>query len=100
MLSSTTSLVSITSQLWIILKTNDAERSGIMATDNIVAEIEEEPEPGIFYRTGHYELLLGKEVNPSCDPGGPAVGSLVLNLTGSQKPPRRQGAGGGRASEC
>ena len=54
----------------------------------MVAEIEEEPEPGIFYRTGHHELLLGKEVNPSCDPDGPAVGSVVLNLSGTQKPAR------------
>jgi hypothetical protein len=60
----------------------------------LIAEIEEEPEPGIFYRTGHYELLLGKEVNPSCDPDGPAVGSLVLNLTGMQNPARLEWAWG------
>jgi hypothetical protein len=61
----------------------------------LVAEIEEEPGPGVFYRTAHYELLLGKEVNPSCDPGGPAVGSLVLNLTGVQNPARLEWAWAG-----
>ncbi len=61
----------------------------------MVAEIEEEPEPGIFYRMGHYELLLGKEVNPSCDPTGPAVGSVVLNLTGVQKVARLEWTWGG-----
>ena len=61
----------------------------------LVAEIEEEPEPGVFYRTAHYELLLGKEVNPACDPAGPAVGSLVLNLTGVQNPARLEWAWGG-----
>ena len=61
----------------------------------LVAEIEEEPEPGVFYRTAHYELLLGKEVNPSCDPAGPAVGSLVLNLTGVQNPARLEWAWSG-----
>ncbi len=49
----------------------------------LVAEIEAEPEAGIFYRMGQYEFLLGKEVNPTCDPDGPAVGSLVLNLSGA-----------------
>ncbi len=53
----------------------------------LIAEIETEPEVGILDRMGQYELLLGKEVNPSCDPNGPAVGSLVLNLSGSQKTP-------------
>ena len=61
----------------------------------LVAEIEEEPEPGVVYRTAHYELLLGKEVNPSCDPAGPAVGSLVLNLTGVQNPARLEWAWSG-----
>ena len=60
----------------------------------MIAEVEEEPEPGIFYRMGHYELLLGKEVNPTCDPAGPAVGSLVLNLTGVQNPARLEWAWG------
>lgn len=50
----------------------------------LVAEIEEEPEPGIFYRLGQYEMLLGKEVNATGDPAGPAVGALLLNLTGTQ----------------
>ncbi len=60
----------------------------------LIAEIETEPEVGILYRMGQYELLLGKEVNPSCDPDGPAVGSLVLNLSGTQKTPRLEWAWG------
>src|SRR5690242_5762855 len=54
----------------------------------LVSEIEEEPERAVLYRTGRYEILLGQEVNPACDPDGPAVGSLVLNLTGTQKTAR------------
>src|SRR5262249_48946775 len=51
----------------------------------LVAEVEEEPANGNLYRMGHYELLLAKEVNPECDPAGPRVGSLLLNLTGTQQ---------------
>jgi hypothetical protein len=58
----------------------------------LIAEIETEPEPGILYRMGQYELLLAKEVNPSCDPDGSAVGSVVLNLSGTQKTPRLEWA--------
>jgi hypothetical protein len=54
----------------------------------LITEIEDEPEPGIFYRTAQYEVLLGKEVNPTCSPDGPAVVSLVLNLSGVQRPAR------------
>ncbi|MGL4549684.1 MAG: hypothetical protein ACRC33_00745 [Gemmataceae bacterium] len=50
----------------------------------LIAEIEGEAEPGIFWRTGQYEVLLGKELNPSCDPDGPAAIPLVLNLSGRQ----------------
>lgn len=51
----------------------------------LVGEVEEEPEKGILYRLGHYELLLGKEVNPDADPSGALVASLLINLTGEQK---------------
>ncbi len=61
----------------------------------LVAEIEAEPEAGIIYRLGQYELLLGKEVNPACNPGGPAVASLLLNLTGTQKTAKLDWAWGG-----
>ncbi len=61
----------------------------------LVAEIEAEPESGIFYRMGQYEFLLGKEVNPACDPLGPAVGSLLLNLSGTQKTAKLEWAWGG-----
>jgi hypothetical protein len=60
----------------------------------LIAEIETEPESGILYRMGQYELLLGKEVNPLCEPDGPAVGSLVLNLSGNQKIARLEWAWG------
>ncbi len=59
-----------------------------------VVEIQDEPERGIVYRSGQYELLLAKEVNPACHPDGPAVGSLVLNLTGTQNPARLEWAWG------
>jgi hypothetical protein len=51
----------------------------------LVAEIEAAPERGILYRVGHYQFLLGKEVNPDCDANGPLVGALLVNLTGEQK---------------
>jgi hypothetical protein len=51
----------------------------------MIAEVEEEPEKGALYRMGQYEILLGKEVNPDGDPDGPAVGSLLINLTGEQR---------------
>ncbi len=51
----------------------------------MVSEVEEEPEKGALYRMGQYEILLAKEVNPTCDPKGPAVGSLLINLTGEQR---------------
>jgi hypothetical protein len=50
----------------------------------LIGEIEEAPEKGILYRLGQYEISLGKEVNPDCDPDGPQVGSLLINLTGRQ----------------
>jgi hypothetical protein len=50
----------------------------------MVSEVEEEAEKGALYRMGQYEVLLAKEVNPACDPDGPAVGSLLINLTGEQ----------------
>jgi hypothetical protein len=56
----------------------------------MIVEIETEPEPGILYRMGQYQMLLGKEVNPKCDPDGPAVAGLVLNLSGTQKTARLQ----------
>src|SRR5262249_60477207 len=52
---------------------HDQDRSGRDVW--LVVEFEEEPEKGILYRLGHYQLLLGKEVNPDCDPAGPLVGS-------------------------
>jgi hypothetical protein len=53
----------------------------------MVVEVEVEPERGIFYRLGQYEFLLGKEVAPLADPDSePQVGSVLLNLTGRQKP--------------
>jgi hypothetical protein len=63
----------------------------------LVAEIEEEPDPGILYRMAHYELLLAREVNPGCDRAGPAVGSLVLNLTGSLRSARLEWSWSGGA---
>ncbi|MBY0230197.1 MAG: hypothetical protein K2W96_13020, partial [Gemmataceae bacterium] len=51
----------------------------------LVAEFEDEAEPGICWRLGQYGTILGEEVNPSCDPEGPAVCTLVVNLSGSQK---------------
>lgn len=54
----------------------------------LIVEIEEEADPGILWRAGQYEILLGKEVNPACHPLGSAVGSLVVNLSGSQRIPR------------
>jgi hypothetical protein len=59
----------------------------------LVAEVEEEPERGILWRLGHYEFLLGAEVNPACDPDGPLVGSLLVNLTGRQPVRRWEGLG-------
>src|SRR5262249_30704794 len=53
----------------------------------LLVEIEEEANPGIFLRTGQYELLLMKEVNPLCEHTGALVVSLVLNLSGKQKRP-------------
>jgi hypothetical protein len=63
----------------------------------MVAEVEEEPEKGALYRTGQYEILLAKEVNPDADPDGPAVGSILINLTGEQRVKRVEWpwAGGG-----
>jgi hypothetical protein len=58
----------------------------------LIGEIEVEPEKGILYRLGQYELNLGKEVNPDCDPDGPRVGSLLINLTGTQKVRRLDGS--------
>jgi hypothetical protein len=55
-----------------------------------IVEIETEPELGILYRMGQYQMLLAREVNPSCDPDGPAVAALVLNLSGTQQTPRLQ----------
>src|SRR4051794_34345029 len=51
----------------------------------LVTEIEEEQEKAALYRMAQYEILLAKEVNPDCDPAGPAVGSLLINLTGEQQ---------------
>jgi len=63
----------------------------------LIAEIEDEAEPGIFWRAGQYEMHLGREVNPTCDPGGPHVFSLVLNLSGTQRAPRLEsGLAGGQ----
>lgn len=64
----------------------------------LIAEIEEEAEPGVFYRMGDYELRLGREVNPTCDPDGPAVASLVVNLTGAQPAARLEWAWGGHGT--
>jgi hypothetical protein len=60
----------------------------------LIVEIEEEANPGIFLRTGQYELLLMKEVNPLCEPAGALVVSLVLNLSGKQKRPGAEWAFG------
>lgn len=60
----------------------------------LITEIEDEPEPAIFYRVAQYEAALGKEVNPTCNPKGPAVASLVLNLSGAQRPARVEWAWG------
>ncbi|MBY0228534.1 MAG: hypothetical protein K2W96_04560 [Gemmataceae bacterium] len=51
----------------------------------LVAEMEDEAEPGICWRMGQYGLVLGKEVNPSCDPDGGAVCTLLVNLSGTQR---------------
>lgn len=51
----------------------------------LVVEIEDEAEPGICWRMGQYAITLGKELNPRCDPAGPAVITLVVNLSGTQK---------------
>lgn len=51
----------------------------------LVTEIEEEPEKDALYRMAQYQILLGREVNPTCDPLGPAVGGLLINLTGEQR---------------
>ncbi len=55
----------------------------------VIVEAEEEPERGILYRLGQYELTLGKEVAPDgSGPGAPVVRSVLLNLTGRQSPTR------------
>jgi hypothetical protein len=51
----------------------------------LVVEIEDEAEPGICWRMGQYGITLGREVNPRCEPDGPAVGTLVVNLSGTQR---------------
>lgn len=74
-------------------RTNDlvAQMRGPDGDAWLVVEVEEEPERGILWRLGHYEFLLGAEVNPSCTPEGPQVCSLLLNLTGTQPVRRWQG---------
>jgi hypothetical protein len=54
----------------------------------LVTEIEDEAEPGICWRMGQYDITLGKEVNPRCEPDGAAVGTLVVNLSGTQRASR------------
>jgi hypothetical protein len=51
----------------------------------LIAEIEEEAKPRSILRAGQYELLLAGEVAAECDPAGPAILSIVLNLSGTQK---------------
>ncbi|MBY0228728.1 MAG: hypothetical protein K2W96_05555 [Gemmataceae bacterium] len=51
----------------------------------LIAEMEDEAEPGIHLRAGFYDLLLRKEVDPRCDPEAASVCTLVVNLSGSQR---------------
>jgi hypothetical protein len=69
-----------TNDLVALLRDEDRTRRPVW----LIAEVEEEANKAILYRLGHYEFLLGKEVNPDCDPHGPLVGSLLVNLTGEQ----------------
>jgi hypothetical protein len=51
----------------------------------LITEVEEESKPRNLLRMAGYEILLAQEVNPECDPAGPLVGSMLINLTGTQK---------------
>src|SRR2546425_12489267 len=62
-----------TNDLVAIFRDEDCPRRQVW----MVSEVEEEPEKGALYRMGQYEILLAKEVNPTCDPDRPAFGSLL-----------------------
>jgi hypothetical protein len=51
----------------------------------LITEVEEECKAKNLLRMAAYEILLAQEVNPECDPAGPLVGSMLINLTGTQK---------------
>jgi hypothetical protein len=51
----------------------------------LITEVEEESKARNLLRMAAYEILLAQEVNPECDPDGPLVGSMLINLTGTQK---------------
>src|SRR5688572_15843226 len=53
----------------------------------MIVEAQEEPQRGMLYRLGQYELALGKEIAPQIDPDRePIISSLLLTLTGEQRP--------------
>lgn len=53
----------------------------------MIVEAQEEPQKGMLYRMGQYELALGQEIAPLIDPNRePIVASLLLTLTGEQTP--------------
>jgi hypothetical protein len=70
-----------TNDLVALLRDDDKPQRPV----RMVVEVEDEPEKGALYRMGQYEILLARQVNPDCDPTGPAVGSLLINLTGQQR---------------
>jgi hypothetical protein len=66
----------------LVAVVRDEAHPGCVA--GLVVEMEDEAE-AILWHMAHYEALLGRELNPSCDPEGAAACSVVVNLSGRQK---------------
>lgn len=53
----------------------------------MIVEVQHEPQRGMLYRMGQYELALGQEIAPWLDAARePIVASLLLVLSGEQRP--------------
>ncbi len=70
----------------LLAEVRDEARPGLPAW--LIIEIEDEAEGRSLWRAARYEIALGSEVNPACDPDGPAALCLLVNLSGTQRHPR------------